>query len=363
MQRAFTHLEHRWGIRPGKGKRPVRALTIGLVLWSLLLAGCSSKGSTAASTVGKAGGDTSAQGFSAPDRSSSANSGAPEARQGAPAAAAPGLSNGSAKPAKPSAARLPKVGTGAKLTRSASLDLKVANIETAAARVRALAAGLRAQILSEQIGKGDPGEPTPVQGGTRQPSVPGVSGSSGDTDATNGFGTLTLSVPADKLDAALDQLARIGTVLGRNTSSEDVTSQLVDIESRLKTMRASVERVRALMAKATNLGQVVALEGELSRRESDLESLESQLSALKGNVERSTVTVSLSTPGDESVTQAGFGTGLAAGWDAFISSAGGLATALGAALPFALLIAVLGAPLVLWWRRRRQPSAQPVSEA
>jgi hypothetical protein len=354
-----------------------RAFTATVVLSALLLAGCSSNGSTSSSTADKAAAPANAQdrgapgGFSSSDTAAS-GSAAPEARKGAPGAAAPGLSDGSAKPAKAIARVVPRVGTGAKLTRNASLDLKVANIETAAARVRALATGLQAQILSEQIGKGDQGDPTPLQGESTQSTVPGSSGNTGraggtgtttSSGDTTGFGTLTLSVPADKLDTALDQLTRIGTVLRRNTSSEDVTSQFIDTESRLKTMRASVGRVRALMAKATNLGQVVALEGELSQRESDLESLESQLSALKNNVERSTVTVSLSTPGDESVTQAGFGTGLAAGWDAFISSAGGLATALGAALPFALLFAVLGAPLVLWWRRRRQPSAQPVSGA
>jgi hypothetical protein len=121
-------------------------------------------------------------------------------------------------------------------------------------------------------------------------------------------------------------------------------------------MRASVERVRALMAKANDLGQVVALEGELSRRESDLEALESQLSALKSNVERSNVTISLSTLGAETVKKAGFASGLGSGWDAFLTSAAGLFTALGAALPFVLFFALLSAPVVLWWRRRHQPA-------
>src|ERR1019366_6137503 len=107
---------------------------------------------------------------------------------------------------------------------------------------------------------------------------------------------LTLSVPAATLDAALDQLARIGTVLQRTLSTQDVTAQYVDTGSRLKTMRPSGERVRALMAQAKDVGQVVALEGELSQREADLESLESQLGALKNSVERSSLPIWLSTP-------------------------------------------------------------------
>jgi len=238
------------------------------------------------------------------------------------------------------------VSVGPKLTKSASLDLRVKDISAAAARVRNIATGLQAQVLSEQIGRGGPGDPKPLLN-NGEPSS--------DIGDFSGFGTLTLSVPADKLDTALDQLANkdIGTVLQRKTSSQDVTSQYVDTESRLKTMRASVERVRALMAQAKDIGQVLALESEMSRREADLESLESQLSGLKTSVERSTLAVTLSTPGNEPLADTGFLAGLRSGWEAFTASAAGLLTAIGAALPFAVFFAVLGAPLWSWWRRRR----------
>jgi hypothetical protein len=249
----------------------------------------------------------------------------------------------------------PAPGIGPKLTRSASLDLQVKDVAAAAARVRTIAAGLQAQVISEQIGKGGPGDPVPLQNDS-QPS-----GTSGDV---GGFGTLTLSVPSDKLDAALDQITRtrIGTVLRRNTSSQDVTTEFVDTESRLKTMRASVGRVRALMARAKDIGQVVALEGELSRRQADLESLESQLNALKTSVERSTLAVSLTTADALLESQAGgFIAGLRSGWEAFTASARGLFVALGAALPFAVFFALLGAPL--WWSWRRRRANQPPAVA
>jgi hypothetical protein len=231
-------------------------------------------------------------------------------------------------------------GVGPKLTKSASLSLQVKNIDAAAARVRTIASGLQAQVLNEQIGTGTPGGPVPL---------------TSQSDSTTGFGTLTLSVPAEKLDTALDQLARIGSkVLQRNLSTQDVTAQYIDTASRLKTMRASVDRVRALMVQAKDLGQVVALESELSRREADLESLESQLAALTNSVERSTVNVSLSTPVNEPVAQAGFVAGLRSGWDAFTSSARGLFTAFGAVVPFAVFFVLLAAPIVWWLRRRSQ---------
>ena len=325
MYPAFTRRDSRH-----RGWLPRTLVAAGAVS-ALLLAGCSSSGttSTEGSVKGSAPAQDRATGNGAPDVQS-----APDAKNGTP-----GASAGPADTPKPGA---PVVGVGPKLTRNASLDLRVKDVATGAARVRGIALDLQAQVLSEQIGRSDPGGPGPLQEGSESPSP------------QTGFGTLSLSVPADKLDTALDQISKqVGTVLRRSTSAQDVTAQYVDTESRLKTMRASVARVRALMTQARDIGQVVALESELSRRQADLESLESQLGALKNSVERSTLTVSLSTPGNEPETSNGFLAGLRSGWDAFTASAGGLLTAIGAVLPFAVFFALLGAPII-WWLCRRQ---------
>jgi len=340
MQITFTRRQfHRpvrreWRIPPLRRSMPRGRLAAAGAVAALLLSACSTGSASSAGEVATNG--------SAPAQASTELNSAAGPKSAADATA------GRAAEAVKTGVQVASVGP--KLTKSASLDLRVKDVTAAAARVRSIATGLQAQILSEQIGRGRSGDPKPLlnSGGT---SSGGVSSDVGDL---GGFGTLTLSVPADKLDIALDQLAKIdGTVLQRNTSSQDVTAQYVDTESRLKTMRASVERVRALMAQAKDLGQVVALESEMSRRQGDLESLESQLAALKTNVERSTLAVTLSTAGNEPVTDSGFLAGLRSGWDAFTASAAGLFRAIGAALPFAVFFALLGGPVVAWWRRRR----------
>lgn len=304
---------------------------------TLLVAGCSglSGGSSGADTR-----DSAAAGGSSGDGVEPAASvGAPqdagdEAGQGV--AAKPGTGVQGRAAATPAVAP--------KMVRTATISVEVRDVGQAAAAVRAIATGQRGYVVTESIGSKDP--------------VPVV----GEQEPLGGFGQLTLSVPAAALDATLTELAKVGTVLSRGTNSSDVTSQYVDTESRLKTMRASVDRVRQLMAQATTIGQVVSLESELSRREADLESLESQLAALKGDVERSTVTVSLSTPAHRAAAeQDGFLAGLAAGWDAFTTSTRGLVTALGAVLPFAVFLALVAAPVLMWWRRRprRAGAAHP----
>ena len=334
MQIVSTHRESTWRVRSVRRILPVRSLRHALTpsgmvvigaLSALLLSGCSGGGANPSGGV---------------------ESGVATARDGAQQLnSTPGAKSVPGAPADRtdgSRTRAPVVGVGPKLTKSASLDLQVKDIGTAAALVRSIATGLQAVVLSEQIGRGSPGDPRPLTS-NGEPS-----------SGFNGFGTLTLSVPADKLDTALDQLAKsVGTVLQRTASSQDVTSQYVDTQSRLKTMSASVQRVRALMAQAKDLGQVVALESEVSRREADLESLQAQLEALKTSVDRSTLAVSLSAPGSEPVTNNGFLEGLRSGWAAFTASAEELLKVIGALLPFALFFALLGAPVVLWWRRRQ----------
>jgi len=330
MKPTLTHCE------PTVSAWPRRSLTVLAALCAVLLAGCASGGSTGTSTSGRATGAPLAQGSlgvsSAPVGKNSGSAGASSAT-GAPAKA-PVLTS-----------RAPLAGVEPKLTKNATLDVQVKNIDSAAATVRTIAAGLAAQVLNEQIGTGSPGGPIPL---ATKPEV------------TGGFGTLTLSVPAASLETALDQLSRVGTVLARTLSSQDVTAAYIDTASRLQTMRASVERVRALMAQAKDLGQVVALEGELSAREADLESLESQLGALTNSVDRSTVTVSLSTPGAPDVPATGFVAGLRSGWDAFMTSVAGLLTVIGTAAPFAVLLALVAAPIAWWLRRHGSGSAAAV---
>ena len=232
-----------------------------------------------------------------------------------------------------------------KLARRADISLTVPDVDVAATKVRAIAASAAGLVVAEAISS----EP--------------------DDPATGGFSTITISVPTDSLDATLDQLATIGVVHSRNASTDDVTAQYVDTESRVKTMQASVDRVRALMTQATKLGEIVTLEAELSRRQADLEATQSQLAALKGSVALAPVEVRLST--DEQVLQkaeddTGFLAGLKAGWTAFTASVTVLLTVLGALLPFAVVLALVLVPLVLWLRRRG-PNApvpsQPAVEA
>ncbi|NEA97783.1 DUF4349 domain-containing protein [Streptomyces sp. SID13726] len=176
---------------------------------------------------------------------------------------------------------------------------------------------------------------------------------------------LVLRVPVGKYDEVLAGLEGAGKLLERTANAQDVTDQVVDVESRITTQRASVARIRELMDKATMLSDVVTLEGELSSRQADLESLLARQASLKDRTTLATITLNLS---ESPVTKdedddPGVLDALAGGWDAFVTVLRWIVVALAAVLPFLAGIALL----VLVWLRLvrprlpRRPEPVPVS--
>ena len=169
---------------------------------------------------------------------------------------------------------------------------------------------------------------------------------------------ITVTVPVTKLDSTTTDLAEIGEVTKRSSSAEDLTAQYTDTAARVKTKTKAVERLRKLIDSTEDLDQIVTLEDELATREADLESMTSQQKALEKRTATAPITVSLSTEraqaDDEPEDATGFVAGLKSGWGAFTESMTVALTVLGAVTPFAVVLAVVLAPLGWWLRRRRR---------
>ena len=179
---------------------------------------------------------------------------------------------------------------------------------------------------------------------------------------------VVLRVPVEKYDEVLTELEGAGKLLDRSAKAEDVTDQVVDVESRITSQRASVARIRELMDRAGKLSDVVTLEGELSTRQADLESLLARQKSLKDRTSLATITLSLSeTPVKKEAADddPGFVDALAGGWSAFVTMLRWLAVAFGAVLPFAAVAALI----VLLWLRvvrprlPRRPAPAPTATA
>lgn len=307
----------------------------------LALAACSSGGGAASSA-------SAGQALQARDGSGSAAAGGGAASKAQPQSGESSAAQGSA--AKADSATIAPAALEASrdaLARRASVALQVKDIGQAVATVRGISAAAQGLVLTENIGTG---------GGGVIPL-----GDRSKVTATT-YGEITISVPSSRLDDVVGQLGDVGKVIRSQSSSENVGAQIVDTDSRRKTMQASVDRVRALMDRATDIRQVVDLESELSRRQADLEALESQLASLKDSVAMSPVQVSLTTePGviAKPAETTGFLAGLRNGWAAFTGSVSVLLTIVGAVLPFVLLAVLVGLPLWVVLRRRRGSRQEP----
>ena len=158
---------------------------------------------------------------------------------------------------------------------------------------------------------------------------------------------LVLRVPQDAYEQTLDDLAGSGTLLRRKVDAKDVTDQVVDVESRIRSQKASVQRVRELMDRATELDDVVLLEGELNSRQTELEALQAQQASLKERTGMATITLLLSeTAVVQDDGEPSFADALAGGWEAFLTTMRWVAVVFGAILPFV----AAGGVLYLLWR-------------
>ncbi len=180
--------------------------------------------------------------------------------------------------------------------------------------------------------------------------------------------TLVLRVPVGRFGAAMDALERIGTLKTSDSQTKDVTTQVIDVRERVRTLRTSLGRLHKFQRQTANIDDLIRFEQEITDRESELQSLVAQRDALHDQTTMSTITLYLSVPAryvppPDGLRHAGFVAGLGAGWRALVDTVVVVLTVVGALLPFAVLLGLLGAPVWLLVRRavRARRTGAPVA--
>ncbi|HET6939407.1 MAG TPA: DUF4349 domain-containing protein [Nocardioides sp.] len=177
---------------------------------------------------------------------------------------------------------------------------------------------------------------------------------------------MVVRIPTADFDHAMTELEKVATLVSSKRQSQDVTTQVLDMDARVESQRRSIDRIQVLFDHATSIKDIVSIESELSRRQADLESLESQQRYLADQTSMSTITLSVEhTPGTvkpkpEHHDAAGFLAGLSGGWGAMKTFLVGASTVAGALLPWvvlALVLAIPGWPLARRLRRRTTSAA------
>jgi hypothetical protein len=174
--------------------------------------------------------------------------------------------------------------------------------------------------------------------------------------------TMQLRVPADTFGTVMHALKDIATVKHSETDSQDVTTQVIDVDARVRSARASLAQLRKFLRQTTDINAMVQLESDIARREAELASMLAQQRYLDDQTAMSTIDLTLTRPARHAAPPKkdddGFLAGLDSGWDALSASTVVVLTVLGALLPFGVLLVLVGIPVWLLVRRLRpRPSA------
>ena len=214
------------------------------------------------------------------------------------------------------------------VVRTGTMQVTVDEVEGAADEVRALATEAGGFVADEQV------------------------------RAVDDTVDITVRVPADAFEDVRSGVGELGDVTEQDVQAQDVTAEMVDLESRITSLRASVERVRSLLDEAGDVAQLALVEGELASRETELEALLGQQRVLDDQVALATLTVRLAedAPPAPSEDAAGFTDGLHQGWVVLVEGGRFAMAVTGFLLPLAIP-GVPAAVAVRWWWLRRRPQA------
>jgi hypothetical protein len=173
-----------------------------------------------------------------------------------------------------------------------------------------------------------------------------------------GSASLTLRIPADKLQQVLDDLAELGRADEISTSSSDVTVLVADLDSRIATQRGIIDRLNTMFGQAATIDDLITLETSIAEHQALLEDLEAQQRSVDDQVALSTLSLYLRSEAEAPVTQPmDFLSGLQAGWGAFVGFFSGLLVALGVLLPWLIAAALISTATVLIVRANRRRKA------
>ncbi|WP_415060742.1 DUF4349 domain-containing protein [Flavobacterium sp.] len=106
------------------------------------------------------------------------------------------------------------------------------------------------------------------------------------------YRTITVRIPNANFDAFLADVGKGVAYFDRKEiSAQDVTSEFIDIEARLKAKKTLEARYLELLSKATKVSEILEIEKELSVIREEIEAKEGQLKYLQNRVSLSTVTI------------------------------------------------------------------------
>ncbi|MEO0539291.1 MAG: DUF4349 domain-containing protein [Cyanobacteria bacterium P01_A01_bin.105] len=107
---------------------------------------------------------------------------------------------------------------------------------------------------------------------------------------------IRIRVPQNRLDALMARLVELGTVADRTVTAEDVSTQLVDLQARVRNLRQSEAALLEIMDRSGSIPEVLEVSRELGNVRQQIEQLDAQHQHLQTQVSYSTLALTLQSP-------------------------------------------------------------------
>ena len=104
---------------------------------------------------------------------------------------------------------------------------------------------------------------------------------------------LTVRIPADSIDAFLQDVGGLANIVRQNKSIEDVTLSYVATESRLKALETEEARLLELLSQAETMTDLLEIEARLSEVRSELENYASQKRLYENQIDYATIYIAI----------------------------------------------------------------------
>ncbi|GLI08355.1 hypothetical protein YDYSG_43860 [Paenibacillus tyrfis] len=180
-------------------------------------------------------------------------------------------------------------------------------------------------------------------------------------------GTFVIKVPATGFQSLLALLEQIQPTLQKNLQGQDVTEEYVDLSARLKAKQVVESRLIAFMEKAAKTDELLAFSNELGKVQEEIERIKGRMRYLEQNVAMSTIELKLTQKNSSAEVIQARGQG-PLGQRASEALNGSLAVLgfllqwlfvfLAGALPVILLLVLIGIPVWLLRKRRKEKLAE-----
>lgn len=111
------------------------------------------------------------------------------------------------------------------------------------------------------------------------------------------YRNITVRVPSQNFDVFLQSISKgVSYFDQKDISTEDVTEQYIDLDSRLKTKQKLEERYIEILKRATKISEILEIEKQISAIREEIESKQGQLKYLESRVAESRISIEFYKP-------------------------------------------------------------------